>query len=72
MELYAQKCERNSIGGRCIFIGFPDEFVKPPFYADLASLDFTGDNPHGSLPNVQISAVTATQLRKACITRVKS
>jgi hypothetical protein len=33
------------------------------------SLDFTGDNRRGA-PNVQISAVIATQLRKACISQV--
>src|SRR5260370_36730303 len=44
IEFYAQKCERNSIRGRRIFIGFPDKFAKPAFYAGLVSLDFTGDN----------------------------
>jgi glucose-6-phosphate 1-dehydrogenase len=53
-----------------MFIGFPDKFAKPAFYAGLVSLDFTGDNRRGA-PNVQISAVIATQLRKACITQVQ-
>jgi hypothetical protein len=57
--------------GRRIFIGFPDKFAKPAFYAGLVSLDFTGDNRRGA-PDVQISAVIATQLRKACITQVTS
>src|SRR5260370_42428414 len=70
IEFYAQKCERNSIRGRRIFIGFPDKFAKPAFYAGLVSLDFTGVNRCGA-PKVQISAVIATQLRKACITQVK-
>jgi hypothetical protein len=48
IEFYAQKCERNSIRGRRIFIGFPDKFVKPAFYAGLVSLDFTGDNRRGA------------------------
>jgi hypothetical protein len=65
----AQQFERNSIRGRRIFIGFPDKFAKPAFYARLVSLDFTGDNRCGA-PNVQISAVIAAQLRKACITPV--
>jgi hypothetical protein len=69
IEIYAQKCERNSIRGRRIFIGFPDKFAKPAFYAGLVSLDFTGHNRRGAL-NVQISAVIATQLRKACISQV--
>ncbi len=69
IEFYAQKCERNSIRGRRMFIGFPDKFAKPAFYAGLVSLDFTGDNRRGA-PNVQISAVIATQLRRACITQV--
>jgi hypothetical protein len=47
-EFYAQKCERNSIHGRRIFIGFPDKFAKPAFYAGLVSLDFTGDNRRGA------------------------
>jgi hypothetical protein len=69
IEFYAQTCERNSIRGRRIFIGFPDKFAKPPFYAGLVGLDFTGDDRRGA-PNVQISAVIATQLRKACISQV--
>ncbi|SRR6266851_3448898 len=48
IEFYAQKCERNSIRGRRIFIGFPDKFAKPAFYAGLVSLDFTGDNRRGA------------------------
>jgi hypothetical protein len=48
IELYAQKCERNSIHGRRIFIGFPDKFAKPAFCAGLVSLDFTGDNRRGA------------------------
>jgi len=48
IEFYAQKCERNSIRGRHIFIGLPDKFAKPAFYAGLVSLDFTGDNRHGA------------------------
>ena len=47
IEFYAQKSERNSIRGRRIFIGFPDKFAKPAFYAGLVSLDFTGDNRRG-------------------------
>ena len=50
IEFYAQKCERNSIRGRRIFIGFPDKFAKPAFYAGLVSLDFTGDNRRGAPP----------------------
>ena len=69
IEFYAQKCKRNSIRGRRIFIGFPDNFAKPAFYAGLVSLDFSGDNRRGA-PNVQISAVIATQLRKECISQV--
>jgi hypothetical protein len=72
IEFYAQRSERNSIRGRRIFIGFPDKFAKPAFYAGLVSLDFTGDNRRGAPPNVQISAVIATQLRKACITQVSA
>jgi hypothetical protein len=68
IEFYAQNCERNSIRGRRISIGFPDKVAKPAFYAGLVSLDFTGDNRRGA-PNVQISAVIATQLRKACISQ---
>ena len=45
---YAQKGERNSIRGRGIFIGFPDKFAKPAFYAGLVSLDFTGNNRRGA------------------------
>jgi hypothetical protein len=48
IEFYAQKCERNSIRGRRIFIGFPDKSAKPAFYAGLVSLDFTGDNRRGA------------------------
>jgi hypothetical protein len=48
IEFYAQKCERNSIRGRRIFIGFPDKLAKPAFYAGLVSLDFTGDNRGGA------------------------
>jgi hypothetical protein len=48
IEFYAQKCERNSIRGRRIFIGFPDKFAKPAFYAGLVGLDFTGDNRRGA------------------------
>jgi hypothetical protein len=48
IEIYAQKCERDSIRGRRIFIGFPDKFAKPAFYAGLVSLDFTGDNRRGA------------------------
>lgn len=48
IEFYAQKCERNSIRGRRIFIGFPDKLAKPAFYAGLVSLDFTGDNRRGA------------------------
>jgi hypothetical protein len=48
IEFYAQKCERHSIGGRRIFIGFPDKFAKSAFYAGLVSLDFTGDNRRGA------------------------
>jgi hypothetical protein len=48
IEFYAQKCERNSIRGRRIFIGFPDKFAKPAFYAGLVRLDFTGDNRRGA------------------------
>jgi hypothetical protein len=48
IEFSAQKCERNSIRGRRIFIGFPDKFAKPAFYAGLESLDFTGDNRRGA------------------------
>src|SRR6266581_4553114 len=48
IEFYAQKCERNSIRGRRILIGFLDKFAKPAFYAGLASLDFTGDNRRGA------------------------
>ena len=48
IEFYAQKCERNSISGRRIFIGFPDKLAKPAFYAGLVSLDFTGDNRRGA------------------------
>jgi len=48
IEFYAQKCERNSIRGRRIFIGFPDKFANPAFYAGLVSLDFTGDNRRGA------------------------
>ena len=72
IELYAQKCERNSIRGRRIFIGFPDKFAKPAFYAGPVSLDFTGGQPPRCPPNVQISAVIATQLRNACIIQVIS
>ena len=31
-----------------MFIGFPDKFAKPAFYAGLVSLDFTGDNRRGA------------------------
>ena len=48
IEFYAQKCERNSIRGRRIVIGFPDKFAKPAFYAGLVGLDFTGDNRRGA------------------------
>jgi len=48
IEFYAQKCERNGIRGRRIFIGFPDELAKPAFFAGLASPDFTGDNRRGA------------------------
>jgi hypothetical protein len=48
IEFYAQKCKRNSIRGRRIFIGFPDKFAKPAFYAGLVSPDFTGDNRFGA------------------------
>jgi hypothetical protein len=48
IEFYAQKCERNSRRGRRIFIGFPDKFAKPTFYARLVGLDFTGDNRRGA------------------------
>jgi hypothetical protein len=48
IEFYAQKCERNSIRGRRIFIGFPDKLAKPSFYAGVVSLDFTGDNRRGA------------------------
>ncbi len=41
---FASKCAR-----RRIFIGFPDKFAKPAFYAGLVSLDFTGDNRRGAL-----------------------
>jgi hypothetical protein len=46
IEFCAQKCERNSIRGRRIFIGFLDKFAKPAFYAGL---NFTGDNRRGAL-----------------------
>jgi hypothetical protein len=48
IEFYVQKCGRNSIRGRRIFIGFPDKLAKPTFYAGLVSLDFTGDNRRGA------------------------
>src|SRR5690348_1008276 len=48
IEFYAQKCVRNSIRGRRIFIGFADKFAKPAFYAGLVSPDFTGDNRRGA------------------------
>jgi hypothetical protein len=48
IEFYAQKCERNSIRGRRIFIEFPNKFAKPAFNAGLVSLDFTGDNRRGA------------------------
>jgi hypothetical protein len=68
-RIYAQKCERNSIGGRRIFIGFLDKFEKRAFYAGLVSLDLLGIT--AVVPsNVQISAVIATQLRTACISQV--
>jgi len=35
IEFYAQKCERNSIHGRCIFIRFPAKFSKPAFYDSM-------------------------------------
>ena len=70
-RILCTEVERNSIRGRRIFIGFPDKFAKPAFYAGLVSLGFTGDNRRGA-PNVQISAVIATQLRKACISQVSS
>jgi hypothetical protein len=52
-----------ALRGRGIFIRFSDKFAKPPFYAGLVSLDFTGDNHRGP-PNVQISAVIATPTHK--------
>ena len=48
IEFYAQKCERSSIRGRRIFIGFSDKLANPTFYAGLVSLDFTGDNRRGA------------------------
>jgi len=47
-RILCTEVERNSIRGRRIFIGFPDKFANPAFYAGLVSLDFTGDNRRGA------------------------